>query len=146
MSLLICLGNLTKMLFLDSHAMNLQVRTYLDVFMASAMPRSLQDLPRLCMFHIKMYQVSFHWAHILPRNFRINFNFLEAETFDSIVNLTGQICLKRTARGGAQPRGSSKGGGYPFHHPVYPFYEDKKLKASDEKLVKNIIKKTTGLI
>ena len=32
---LIFLGNLAKILFLDSHAKNLQVRTYLDVFLVS---------------------------------------------------------------------------------------------------------------
>ena len=61
MSWLIFLGNLAKILFLDSHAKNLQVRTYLDVFLVSTMARSWQDLPRFIMFLIKMYQVSIHW-------------------------------------------------------------------------------------
>ena len=64
MSWLISLGNLGKILFLDSHAKNLQVRTYLDVFLVSTMARSWQDLPRVSMFLIKMYQVSVHWVGI----------------------------------------------------------------------------------
>ena len=50
MSWLIFLGNLAKILFLDSHAKNLQVRTYLGVFLVSTMARSWQDLPRFSMF------------------------------------------------------------------------------------------------
>ena len=50
MSWLIFLGNLAKIMFLDSHAKNLQVRTYLDVFLVSTMARSWQDLPRFSMF------------------------------------------------------------------------------------------------
>ena len=49
MSWLLFLENLAKILFLDSHAKNLQVRTYLDDFLVSTMARSWQDLPRLSM-------------------------------------------------------------------------------------------------
>ena len=59
MSWLIFLGNVAKILFLDSHAKNLQVRTYLDVFLVRTMARSWQHLPRFSTFLIKMYQVSF---------------------------------------------------------------------------------------
>ena len=54
------LGNLAKILVLDSHANNLQVRTYLDIFFLNTMATSWQDLPRLSMFLIKLYQVSVH--------------------------------------------------------------------------------------
>ena len=68
MSWLVFLGNLAKILFLDSHAKNLQVRTYLDVFLVSTMARSWQDLPRFSMSLIKRCQVSLHWV----RNHKIN--------------------------------------------------------------------------
>ena len=64
MSWLICLGNLNKILFLDSHAKNLQVGTNLDVFMERNTVRSWQDLPRFSMFLVKLYQVSFHRERI----------------------------------------------------------------------------------
>ena len=60
MSWLIFPANFAKIMFLGSHAKNLHVRTYLDVFLISAMARSWQDLPRFCTYLIKMYQVSVH--------------------------------------------------------------------------------------
>ena len=59
-SWLIFLGNLAKILFLDTHAKIMQVRTNLDISMASTVSRCWQDLPRFSMFLIEMYQVSVH--------------------------------------------------------------------------------------
>ena len=52
MSWLFFLGYLAMILFLDSHAKRvlLQVRTNLDIFMASALSRSWQDLTCFSMF------------------------------------------------------------------------------------------------
>ena len=72
MSWLIFPGNPAKILFLDSHAKNLQVRTYLDVFLVSTMARSWQDLPRFNIFLIKMYQVSVHWVLPVVENSRLS--------------------------------------------------------------------------
>ena len=56
------LGYLAKILFLDSHAKILQVRTNLDIFMVSSMSRSWQDLTIFSMFLIKVCKVSVNWA------------------------------------------------------------------------------------
>ena len=50
MSWLILLACLAKVLFLDTHAKTLQVRTNFDIFMGRAMSRSWQDLPRFACF------------------------------------------------------------------------------------------------
>ena len=76
MSWLIFLVNLAKILFLDSHAKNLQVRTHLDVFLVSTMARSWPDLPRFSVFLIKMYQVSVHWVFIAKGKQLINVTLL----------------------------------------------------------------------
>ena len=52
MSWLVFLGNLAKILFLDSHARIIQVCTYLDVFLPCNMARSWQDFPCFIMFLI----------------------------------------------------------------------------------------------
>ena len=62
MSWLIFLGNLGKILFLDTHAKILQVRTNFDIFMVSNISRSWQDLTTFSMFLIKVYQVSDNWV------------------------------------------------------------------------------------
>ena len=56
------LGYIAKILFLDSHAKILQVRTNLDIFIVSSMSRSWQDLTRFSMFLIKVCKVSVNWA------------------------------------------------------------------------------------
>ena len=60
MSWLIFLGNLAKILFLDTHAKILQVRTYIDIILPCYMARSWQDFPRLSMFLIKA--IKFHFT------------------------------------------------------------------------------------
>ena len=60
MSWLIFLGNLAKILFLDTHAKILQVRTYLDIILPCYMARSWQNFPRLSMFLIKA--IKFHFT------------------------------------------------------------------------------------
>ena len=47
-----------KTLFLDIHAKVLQILTNLDIFKVSTMSRFWQDLPRLIMCPIKVYQVA----------------------------------------------------------------------------------------
>ena len=57
-------GNLAKFLFLDSHAKNFQVRTYLDIFW--------HDLPRFSILLINMFQVLFHWEGTFEKNSQKN--------------------------------------------------------------------------
>ena len=59
MSWLVFLGNLDKILFLDSHAKIIQVLTYLDVFLPCNMARSLQDCPCFIMFLIMAIKFRF---------------------------------------------------------------------------------------
>ena len=53
---------LNQILFLEFLGKNLQVRTYLDVFLPRILPRSYHDFSNFIMLLIKMFQVSFHWV------------------------------------------------------------------------------------
>ena len=63
MSWLVFLGNLAKIFFLDSHAMIIPVRTYLDVFLPCNMARSWQYFPCFIMFLVMAIKFRFTGKH-----------------------------------------------------------------------------------
>ena len=74
---------LIKILFLEFLAKILHVRTYLDVFLPRILPRSYQDLSSFNMLLIKMFQVSFHWAHLALAYVKI---YMRSFIFSSILS------------------------------------------------------------